>query len=53
MKTAHKNLGVQTADFNAIVEDLEKAMTKEGVGFGAQNRFLAKLAPMKHSTVNQ
>ncbi len=31
-----------------MVEDLQKAMDKEGVPFATQNRFLARLAPMEH-----
>ncbi len=51
MKTAHKDMGLQTSDFNALVENLQFAMDKEGVDFHAQNRLLAKLAPMKRTTV--
>ena len=32
--------------FNALVEDLQIAMDKRGIPFRAQNRLLAKLAPM-------
>lgn len=53
MATAHKDLGLQTADMGALVEDLQAAMRKEGVGFGAQNRFLAKLAPLKREVINK
>lgn len=53
MKAAHKDLGIQTADFNALVEDLQKAMRNEGVPFRAQNRLLAKLAPMKRDAVER
>jgi hemoglobin len=53
MKDAHKDLGIQTADIGALVEDLQAAMRKEGVPFFAQNRFLAKLAPMKRDTVER
>ena len=53
MSASHKNLGVQTPDFNALVEDLQAAMREEHVSFAAQNRFLAKLAPMKRATVRQ
>lgn len=53
MKDAHKNLGLQTADVGALVEDLQAAMRKEGVPFFAQNRFLAKLAPMKRDSVER
>lgn len=53
MKAAHKDLGLQTADVGALVEDLQAAMRKEGVPFFAQNRFLAKLAPMKRDAVER
>ena len=53
MAAAHKDLGIQTADFNALVEDLQAAMRAERVPFAAQNRFLAKLAPMRRTTVHQ
>ena len=51
MAEAHKNLGTQTADFNALVENLQWAMDREKIAFAAQSRFLAKLAPMKRETV--
>ncbi|MEG3122407.1 group I truncated hemoglobin [Sphingomonas sp. GB1N7] len=51
MKSSHKDLGIQTADFNALVENLQAAMRQEKVPFFAQNRLLAKLAPMKRDTV--
>ncbi len=53
MREGHKNLGLQTADVGALVEDLQAAMRKEKVAFGAQNRFLAKLAPMKRAVVER
>lgn len=53
MRDSHKNLGVQQADMGALVEDLQAAMRKEGVAFPAQNRFLAKLAPMRRDTVQR
>lgn len=51
MKSSHKDLGLQTADFNALVENLQAAMRDEKVPYFAQNRMLAKLAPMKRDTV--
>jgi hemoglobin len=51
MKAAHKDLGLQDADLNALVEDLQNAMDREGVPFAAQNRLLAKLAPMRRDVV--
>ena len=53
MKTAHKDLGVQNADFNALVEHLLVAMDREKISFRDQNRFLAKLAPMQRQTVER
>lgn len=46
MQSAHRDMGVQQADFNALVEDLQIAMDQEHVPVWAQNRLLAKLAPM-------
>lgn len=51
MKTAHKDQGINTAEFNALVENLQKAMDEEKVPFRAQNQLLAKLAPMKRDVV--
>lgn len=50
MAKAHRNLGINRAGFNALVEDLQKAMNKHDIPFRAQNKLLAKLAPM-HSAV--
>jgi hemoglobin len=51
MRAAHTDMGVQQADMAALVENLQAAMRREHVGFGAQNRFLAKLAPMHRDVV--
>ncbi|HEY2071527.1 MAG TPA: group 1 truncated hemoglobin [Rhizomicrobium sp.] len=53
MKDTHKGLHLGNADFNAVVEDLQKAMDKDGVSFATQNRFLARLAPMQHDVVTK
>ena len=53
MKAGHANLGIQTKDFNAVVEDLQIAMAKERVSVFAQNRLLARLAPMKRDIVER
>jgi len=53
MKTAHKDMGLQQADFNAVVEDLQWAMDREHVPTWAQNRLLAKLAPMERMVVTR
>lgn len=51
MTEAHKDVGLQDADFNALVEDLQNSMDKEKVPFWAQNKLLAKLAPMRRAVV--
>lgn len=53
MEEAHDDMGLQPADFGALVEHLQAAMTAEGVPFATQNRFLAKLAPMRRDTVTR
>ena len=53
MKDAHKALGLDNADFNAVVEDLQAGMDKAGVPFATQNRLLARLAPMQHDIVTK
>ncbi len=51
MKSVHLDHGVSVAEFNALVELLQKSMDKEGVPFAMQNRLIAKLAPMKRDVV--
>lgn len=53
MASAHKDLGVQKADMNRLVETFQRAMSEEGVSFQAQNRFLSKLAPMRHDVIEK
>lgn len=53
MHDAHKGLHLANADFNAVVEDLQKALDKNGIPFATQNRFLARLAPMQHDIVTK
>ena len=51
MRASHADMGVQTADMGALVENLQAAMRAEGVPFATQNRFLARLAPMRRDVV--
>ncbi|WP_343051029.1 group 1 truncated hemoglobin [Sphingomonas jinjuensis] len=51
MATAHKDMGIQQADTAALVENLQAAMRHARVPFPAQNRLLAKLAPMHRDVV--
>lgn len=53
MKSVHQNLGIQRADLNALVENLQQAMAAENIPFRLQNRFLAKLAPMSSDVVER
>lgn len=51
MKTAHQDMGVGRADFNALVEDLQAAMRARGIPFTAQNQLLARLAPLHREVI--
>ena len=53
MAAAHKDLGIQAKDMNALVENLQAAMRREGVRFPSQNAFLAKLAAMRPHVVTR
>ncbi len=53
MKAAHRDMGIQRADMAALVENLQAAMRAEHVSFAAQNRLLAKLAPMHRDVVGR
>ena len=52
MKRVHSGVDITRADFNALVEVLQQAMDAQGIAFSAQNRLLAKLAPMHRDIVN-
>lgn len=53
MTSAQKDMGIQKADMNRLVEVLQRAMSAEGVEFQAQNRFLSKLAPMRRDVLQK
>lgn len=53
MRSAHAQMGVTKADLNALVENLQAAMREAQVPFAAQNRLLAKLAPMSKDVVQR
>jgi hemoglobin len=46
MRTAHKGFDIGRDQFNALVEDLQKSMDERGIPFRAQNKLLARLAPL-------
>lgn len=53
LEESHKGLGLTPSDFNALVENLQKAMTAEGVAITAQNRLLARLAPLRGQVLDR
>ena len=53
MAKVHRGLGIDRAAFNALVEDLQMAMNKHDIPFRAQNKLLAKLAPMHRDVITK
>ncbi len=53
MKESHKDMKVATADFNALAEDLQDALTAARVPTYQQNKLIAKLAPMHRDVVTR
>jgi hemoglobin len=53
MKAAHTGMGVTTADFNALVEDLVGALDKFKVGQHEKDQLLGALGPMKTDIVQK
>lgn len=53
MKASHAGMGVNRTHFNALVEDLQAALSTEGVPFGVQNELLAVLAPMYRDIITR
>ena len=53
MKTVHDGQDVTKSNFNALVEVLQQSMVAQGIPFTAQNRLLAKLAPMHREIINK
>jgi hemoglobin len=53
MKTAHAGMGITSADFNALVEDLVAALDKFKVGDKEKNDLLGALGPMKSDIVTK
>ena len=51
MAEAHHGQDIRKRDFNALVEVLQQSMEAQGIAFGAQNRMLARLAPMHRDIV--
>jgi hemoglobin len=53
MKTAHTGMGVSSADFDALVEDLVGALDKFKVGAHEKDQLLGALGPMKSNIVEK
>jgi len=53
MKTVHDGMNIRNVDFNALAEDLQLAMEKNNISSRAQNKLLAKLAPMQKVIVTK
>lgn len=53
MQDSHTHLDIDRADFNALVEDLQTAMDRQGIPFRSQNKLLAELAPMHREIISE
>ncbi|MEB2871538.1 group I truncated hemoglobin [Pseudomonas rhizosphaerae] len=53
MVEAHKGQNISRSEFNALVEDLIKAMEAQGVPVPAQNRLLARLAAQRGEVIEK
>jgi hemoglobin len=53
MKETHGGLKITNAQFNALAENLQIAMEKNGVASSVANRLVAKLAPMQRDIVTK
>jgi hemoglobin len=53
MTTAHRGMGISEADFNALVQDLVKALDKFHVGQREKDELLGALGGMKGQIVGQ
>ncbi len=51
MEDSHKNMGVTEGEFNALVEDLVKALDKFNVPAAEKNELLGALGPLKGQIV--
>jgi hemoglobin len=53
MRESHKDMGVNTAHFNALAENLQIAMEKNAVPSRAAGKLIALLAPMHRDVVTK
>lgn len=53
MEDAHSGMDISEREFNAFVEDVERAMVRAGIALPVQNRLLARLARMRGDIIRQ
>ncbi len=53
MAESHEDMKVDQRQFNASVENLQRAMEQQGIASRIQNRLLARLAPTRRSIVTR
>jgi len=53
MKTTHKGMKITEAEWNATVDNLNKALDKNKVGAKEKQELIGAIAPMKGDIVNQ
>jgi hemoglobin len=53
MKTTHAGLGITGADFDALIEDLSRALDQQSVGEREKNELLAALMPLRKDIVEK
>jgi hemoglobin len=53
MDKVHRDLDIGKEHFNALVEVLQQSMEAKGIAFSAQNRMLARLAPMHRDVITR
>ncbi|MDP2283026.1 MAG: group 1 truncated hemoglobin [Pseudohongiella sp.] len=51
MVQVHAGMNINSAEFNAIVEDLMSAMDKTGIVLSAQNQILERMAPLRPQVI--
>ncbi|GGJ80621.1 group I truncated hemoglobin [Pseudomonas matsuisoli] len=53
LEESHKGMDLSPTDFNALVENLQAAMSVQGVPVRTQNQLLARLAPKRHEVIDK
>lgn len=53
MERSHRGLALTSLHFNALVENMQKAMTDNDIDYRTQNQLLALLAPMHRDVVTE